>query len=458
MFRESKLFSQIPRLIIISSIMLLFFSASYDNPQYVYAINVDEHYMKSKAQELDALPICVYHHLLLLYPSVDVRYVEDGSVKSFAGTMSGEMMSTITSAFIDFTYLTGELSYGAVLSTYTIILVPHPLTRLSYDSVLGYWPSPEDVREDLENYAPYGTYDSVFVVWYNGPIRLPYFGLGGIFINNGSTIYSVVTSHEEWVWRAGGRPGEVFLHEWLHGVARFFSSLGYIMPEGDADGAEIHGYVWTHEEGWTRYYRDLMQGRVWEPKIKAYTGITREMWSKHCSPNIERLRTYGDLIVRYNELVTRLNELQREYDDLERRYDELKARHYELVISYNETLTKFDELLKMFEDLSNRFSSLKKRYDELSRDYDILMGKYSSLMNDYAKLEENYTNLNKEYESLKLEHLILEESFKSLNEKYSSTMSELDFYKRLVFSLSGILIAAIIAIVSLLAVKKVKTS
>jgi hypothetical protein len=36
------------------------------------------------------------------------------------------------------------------------------------------------------------------------------------------------------------------------------------MPNRDADGAEIHGYTRSPDRGWTRYYRDLLNGAVLE--------------------------------------------------------------------------------------------------------------------------------------------------------------------------------------------------
>ena len=34
------------------------------------------------------------------------------------------------------------------------------------------------------------------------------------------------------------------------------------MPDGDADGADRHGYVRSPKTGWTDYYRDLMTCNV----------------------------------------------------------------------------------------------------------------------------------------------------------------------------------------------------
>jgi len=71
--------------------------------------------------------------------------------------------------------------------------------------------------------------------------------------------------------------GEVWLHEWLHGVCNFFEIQGYKMPAGDADGGDRHGYIRSPETGWTGYYRDLMNGRVIEDGKPR--GIPPHAWS-----------------------------------------------------------------------------------------------------------------------------------------------------------------------------------
>ena len=91
---------------------------------------------------------------------------------------------------------------------------------------------------------------------------------------NGAT-YAVVANAPSEAWQ-GEAPGEVWLHEWLHGVCQYFAGRGYSMPERDADGAEIHGYVRSPTEGWTEYYRDLMNGTVSEDKSSL--GIPVAAW------------------------------------------------------------------------------------------------------------------------------------------------------------------------------------
>lgn len=75
--------------------------------------------------------------------------------------------------------------------------------------------------------------------------------------------YGVVANALPQKWNVPMR-GEVWLHEWLHGACAYFAAHGYKMPERDADGGGLHGYIRSPTTGWTDYYRDLMTGQVAE--------------------------------------------------------------------------------------------------------------------------------------------------------------------------------------------------
>jgi hypothetical protein len=137
--------------------------------------------------------------------------------------------------------------------------------------------------------APPGRYDSIFILWpqHNYKRRESIRSGGwGLAIpaspwSNRAT-YASIANAERWQWQVP-IVGEVWLHEWLHGVCAYFANLGYVMPAGDADGGGRHGYVQSPLFGWTTYYRDLMTGNVLESGNR--TGIPMEVW-KH-KPEIE---------------------------------------------------------------------------------------------------------------------------------------------------------------------------
>jgi hypothetical protein len=197
--------------------------------------------------------------------------------------MSNSLKTTVINAFSNLPNLISGGSAGAASSTQVIVEIQNPVTRITSLGGNNYWLSDLDIQSDLAIYAPSGRYDSVHVVWNNGEHDGvdSFFGLGGTFINSGTTTFSSLISGQGFFWTGQGEAfGEPFLHEWLHGVCRFYASLGYVMPDQDADGAGSHGYSKSPTEGWMSYYRDLMQGKVLEPRLSRFTGITREAWGK----------------------------------------------------------------------------------------------------------------------------------------------------------------------------------
>ena len=158
----------------------------------------------------------------------------------------------------------------------------HALTSLTRESSSRFWPSPDDIRSDLDEFAPPGKYDSIFVFWpqrnlKNGtavPCDAWGLAIGASKWTNGAT-YAAIANAPSFAWTNEAR-GEVWLHEWLHGVCAHFAQRGHVMPERDADGGELHGYFRSPTAGWTDYYRDLMSGKVLEEGKRL--GIPADAW------------------------------------------------------------------------------------------------------------------------------------------------------------------------------------
>lgn len=248
---------------------------------YVKADQPDQDYTISRP----SAPVCFYKHLLLLYPNSDISYYQDGAGRQYTGSLTSSHQEAIVDSFKNIPYLTIDQSGNTVFSSLDIKVIGRALTTISPIFDHSYWVEPGDIQSDLDSYAPEGRYDSVHVVWNSGPMASEYWGLGGMLLGMGpkKTTYSCLIAGAEWWWvdanAVQANIGGVFLHEWLHGVCAFYRSLGYAMPERDADGAELHGYTNTTPEGWAPYYRDLMQGKVWEPSLGRYTGIGPRVWN-----------------------------------------------------------------------------------------------------------------------------------------------------------------------------------
>ncbi|HKR00116.1 MAG TPA: hypothetical protein VJT09_05555 [Pyrinomonadaceae bacterium] len=185
-------------------------------------------------------------------------------------------------SFRQFAPLVEELSNGEAGISQDIIYPDRCLDSLTSMGRAGYWPSPDDTRQELDEFAPAGKYDSIFVLWPQTNLktgRQIHSGGWGLGVratdwSNGAT-YATVANARRAIWDVPV-VGEVWLHEWLHGVCRYFEERGYTMPHGDADGGGRHGYVQSATTGWTEYYRDLMTGQVSEDG--AHLGITAEAW------------------------------------------------------------------------------------------------------------------------------------------------------------------------------------
>jgi hypothetical protein len=221
--------------------------------------------------------------LLLAYPRMDVR-VGSGwfSRERFVHELPETELRDALDSFRAFPALAEELSNGEATVTAEIVVVEEPLRSVTSTGDQRYWPAPEDTREGLDRHAVAGRFDSLFVFWPNTNFQngtsVPCTGWGlgsGPRKGTHGATYAVVGNAQSWAWKIP-IVGEVWLHEWLHGVCDIFSRRGWAMPQYDADGGGSHGYVQSPTTGWTSFYRDLMTGQVLEDGISR--GITAEAW------------------------------------------------------------------------------------------------------------------------------------------------------------------------------------
>jgi len=213
--------------------------------------------------------------LVLLYPNIDTDYIENALPKHLTASMPAADMAAMQADFAnnqphrkvvyDYSGNTAELEAH-------VVVVDRPLTDLEPIST-GYWPSPNVTRPELDLYAPAGKYDSVLVLWQasdpNTGQSLPIYGWGlGYWPGdaaNGMTYATVFNIG--WYWPVDACRGEVFLHEWLHGVTGFYKDhLGFPFNVQDLHGAEEAGYQEDYNQDgcWDLWLRDYMRGLVYE--------------------------------------------------------------------------------------------------------------------------------------------------------------------------------------------------
>ena len=201
--------------------------------------------------------------LLIVYRRIAVR-----EPVPFAHSLSHGEVADGVDAFQRFPALAARLSGGEAVVDVARADAARALDSLTPMGDGIAWPSPSDTRAELDELAPPGAYDSVFVLWPQRDLAsgaaVPTGGWGlaipATDWSNGAT-YATVANAEPWTWTAPTQ-GEVWLHEWLHGVCAHYARRGFDMPPGDADGGERSGYRHSPATGWCAYYGDLMTGRV----------------------------------------------------------------------------------------------------------------------------------------------------------------------------------------------------
>jgi hypothetical protein len=219
--------------------------------------------------------VVTWRALLLVYRSIDLP-------GDFRHTLSDEEVAAGTESFSRFPALAAELSGGEARVVFEVAHADRALDSLRPMGGGARWPSPDDTRPELDRLAPPGAWDSLFALWPQRDVGtgacVPTGGWGlairATEWSNGAT-YATVANTDPAVWT---RPmvGEVWLHEWLHGVCDHFARRGCEMPPRDADGGADAGYEQSPYEGWSAYYRDLMTGRV--PVGGRLLGIPRTAW------------------------------------------------------------------------------------------------------------------------------------------------------------------------------------
>lgn len=215
--------------------------------------------------------VVTWHALLLIYPRLDVRVpLRNWRSTRFTHRLSDAEVRDGVQSFEAFPDLAAELTSGRIRLEPTIHTVDRVLDTLSCENgqPKSFWPSPDETHKELRRIAPVGKYESIFVYWPQNdfaahtsiPCRGWGLGMGASAWSHDAT-YATVANAPSSAWKVP-RAGEVWLHEWLHGVCAQYAARGIPMPDGDADGAGRHGYIRSAENGWTDYYRDLMNGRV----------------------------------------------------------------------------------------------------------------------------------------------------------------------------------------------------
>ena len=227
----------------------------------------------------------LWRSLMIVYPRIDVRVQKRfGIARRFVHELPPSEIEEAVDSFRSFPALVDNLTDKTARVEYDIVTSERTLSTLTPLGRGAWWPSPNDTARELETCEVVAKYNSVFVFWPQNNLQAGTsiksggwgLGMGASAWSMGAT-YATVANTYSAAWKIPLK-GEVWLHEWLHGVCAHFEKQGHQMPDGNVDGADRHGYVRSPTVGWTNYYRDLMNGRVVENgQLK---GIPSMAWRK----------------------------------------------------------------------------------------------------------------------------------------------------------------------------------
>src|SRR6476646_9371125 len=108
----------------------------------------------------------IWRSLLLVYDAIDVQIRNrSGSPQRFIHSLTDPEVRAAVSAFQQFPTLVEELTARKAGLRYELHRVERCLTSLTEMGKGMYWPSPTDVRVEIDRLATVGSYDSLFVLW-----------------------------------------------------------------------------------------------------------------------------------------------------------------------------------------------------------------------------------------------------------------------------------------------------
>lgn len=226
--------------------------------------------------------------LCLLFNETKVTLDVNGTYKNFDLNLNSGDIYDMRLCINRFKNSMKELSKGKIEISYDIVEVKEPITSMSYDDENGYYVSPYDVRNVIDNYISDGNYDHIFVAFRTGDINakneIPvndWIGLGSMeYRNIGFSNIRLPNNDSNYIYKYDERinvfPEEVYIHEFLHTLERNAEEYGYERPELHSN--EKYGYANESKIGLKRWYTDYMNKEI--KTSKGNIGLPAEIFTK----------------------------------------------------------------------------------------------------------------------------------------------------------------------------------
>ena len=231
--------------------------------------------------EPSSAPAATWKALVLVYRETNLTFERaDGTNYHLRARMDGSMHNLVLDTLSRFRRSVRGWSSGLAAMEMNVVDVPHPLTSLD-EFGAGYSVGPRSTAADIDEYAPPGRYDSVFVIWQAKDDAGEMVPVGGWGLSlppgswaNGAGYSSIITPTWEWWWTDSSAPEEVFVHEWMHQVIFFHENAGRMKLDLHAGSA--YGYKQSNGT-WKGWLSDVMQGKVRDGDRSV--GVSRDTWA-----------------------------------------------------------------------------------------------------------------------------------------------------------------------------------
>ena len=229
-----------------------------------------------------------WNFLCLVFDRTNVDLNINGEDRNFDLTLYQADIEDMKSCMARFRNSMNDLSKGKMSVEYDMFEVKTPITSMSYDDENGFYVSPYDVRNVIDEYIKMGKYDHIFIAFRTGDINkrseIPvndWIGLGGMeYRNVGFSNIRLPNSESNYIYKYDANrcqfPEEVFVHEFLHTLERNAEENGYERPE-------LHSYTnYAYQSqrltGLRDWYADYMNKEIRSSK-GTYVGLPEEVFT-----------------------------------------------------------------------------------------------------------------------------------------------------------------------------------
>lgn len=228
------------------------------------------HTQDAGATERTPCATVTWRFVLLLVKHSD--YTLDTRVKS---SFSVEELEALEASFRALPALVSRLTFGQVRITQHVVHLDKTVTDVQRKN--GHLRLAPPQQQTLLATYDKGEWDAIALAWKRGSFDIATWGQTYALSPGGSTLFFLNEAPEN-IWRLPPQ-GEPFLHGWAHGLDLLFRARGFgakLPPEG-AEADVTFGYKRDPKEGWSAFYRDLLNGTI--PYKGNNIGFTCAMWS-----------------------------------------------------------------------------------------------------------------------------------------------------------------------------------